>query len=145
MSEIKRFLKLKIFSHKINYYIQIETEFSIAPPVEDETVVILPSDATKDEILEIVENLHTENVSVIVGSTLLIDTEPVTGITESVARIPDEVLNKTTVVNQTELIENLQDKENTHVVPVKVTNLSSYLKYTVNILSYLKILSKKRC
>ena len=145
MSEIKRFLKLKIFSHKINYYIQIETEFSIAPPVEDETVVILPSDATKDEILEIVENLQTENVSVIVGSALLIDTEPVTGIAESVAKIPEEVLNKTTVVNQTELIENLQDKENTHVVPVKVTNLSSYLKYTVNILSHLKIFSKKRC
>ena len=105
----------------------------------------MPSDATKDEILEIVENLQTENVSVIVGSALLIDTEPVTGIAESVAKIPEEVLNKTTVVNQTELIENLQDKENTHVVPVKVTNLSSYLKYTVNILSYLKILSKKRC
>ena len=76
------------------------------PPVENETVVILPSDATKDEILEIVENLQTENVSVIVGSTLLIDTEPVTDITESVTKIPDEVLNKTTVVNETELIEN---------------------------------------
>ena len=83
----------------------------------------MPSDATKTEILEIVENLQTENVSVIVGSTLLIDTAPVTDITESVARIPEEVLNKTTVVNETELIENLQDKENTHVVPVKVTKL----------------------
>ena len=96
----------------------------------------MPSDATKDKILEIVENLQTENVSVIVGSTLLIDTEPVTGITESVARIPEEVLNKTTVVNQTELIENLQNKENTQVVPVKVINLSAYLELNI---------VKKRC
>ena len=101
------------------------------PPVENETVVILPSDTTKDEILEIVENLQTENVSVIVGSTLLIDTEPVTDITESVAKIPDEVLNKTTVVNETELIEILQGKENTHVVPVKVKNLPSILKSNI--------------
>ena len=101
------------------------------PPVENETVVILPSDVTKDEILEIVENLQTENVSVIVGSTLLIDTEPVTDITESVAKIPDEVLNKTTVVNQTELIENLQDKENTHVVPVKVKKLPCIQKLNI--------------
>ena len=106
---------IKIFKF---IFITKQTKIDLLPPVEDETVLVLPAETTKDEILGIVKDLKTENVSVIVGSTLIIDSQPAKDIQETIKEISEEKFDKRSVVNETELIENLENKENTHVVPV---------------------------
>ena len=94
-----------------------EVEMTIAPPKSDELVIILPP-SSQEEIAKVLSNVHQENITLIVGSTVIADNQPVASAIEIVYQLTAEEVENTKVVNVDALNTTLAEKSNAHIKPI---------------------------